>query len=91
MPTPNDLRGHVFEVEGRRVAVLTFDRPRRWAGDLTESEYEVAVFVLSGRTNAEIASARNVSVRTIANQVAGIFRKLGVSSRGELVARFSTS
>jgi hypothetical protein len=34
-----------------------------------------------GHSNAEIAARRSVAVRTIANQVAALFRKLGVHSR----------
>ncbi|WP_394847853.1 LuxR C-terminal-related transcriptional regulator [Pendulispora brunnea] len=54
---------------------------------LSASERAVLLGVLCGKTNAEIAQARRSSVRTVANQVASAFRKLGVSSRGELAAR----
>jgi DNA-binding NarL/FixJ family response regulator len=40
-----------------------------------------------GLSNAEIARSRGRSPRTVANQVAKIFEKLGVSSRSELYAR----
>jgi DNA-binding CsgD family transcriptional regulator len=55
--------------------------------NLTAAEREVAGFILRGRSNGEIASARRTSARTVANQIAAIFRKVGVSSRAELVAR----
>ena len=86
---PADLRARLFERDGKQFAVLAFTRPADWAAGLTEAEFEVAVFVLAGRTNAEIARTRQVSLRTVANQVASLFRKLQVSSRGELVARFA--
>lgn len=54
---------------------------------LTTAESEVLDLVLEGRSNAEIASARGRSPRTVANQVAALFRKLGVRSRLELYAR----
>jgi DNA-binding NarL/FixJ family response regulator len=54
---------------------------------LTEAERQVVTGVLNGRTNAAIASARRTSCRTVANQLAAIYRKLGVSSRWELAAR----
>ncbi len=38
--------------------------------------------------NAQIAAARGTATRTVANQVARLFQKLGVRSRAELVARF---
>jgi len=54
---------------------------------LTDAEREVVAGVLSGRSNAAIAIARRTSARTVANQLAAIYRKLGVSSRWELAAR----
>jgi DNA-binding NarL/FixJ family response regulator len=54
---------------------------------LTSAERQVVTGVLNGRTNAAIASARRTSCRTVANQLAAIYRKLGVSSRWELAAR----
>lgn len=54
---------------------------------LTQAERQVVAGVLDGRTNAAIAMARRTSCRTVANQLAAIYRKLGVSSRWELAAR----
>ena len=53
---------------------------------LTEAERSVLSLVLMGRNNAEIAAARATSVRTVANQLAAIFDKLGVHGRSELAA-----
>ena len=58
---------------------------------LSTCERDVAALVLRGASNAQIAAARAKSARTIANQVASVFRKLGVRSRGELAARFAPS
>jgi len=54
---------------------------------LTQSERHVLTAILEGRLQRDIAAARCSSPRTVANQVASIFRKLGVSSRRELIAR----
>lgn len=51
---------------------------------LRPSEREVARGLLDGKSNAEIAQVRGTSTRTIANQVAAIFRTYGVGSRAEL-------
>jgi DNA-binding NarL/FixJ family response regulator len=59
--------------------------PPGWAL-LTSAEREVAVALLDGWSNARIARARSVSVRTVANQIASIYRKLAVRSRAELAA-----
>lgn len=58
---------------------------------LTVAERQVVTAVLNGRTNAAIATARRTSCRTVANQLAAIYRKLGVSSRWELAARVGRS
>lgn len=55
--------------------------------ELSAAEREVAGDAASGMSNAAIAKKRGRSPRTIANQLASIFRKLGVSSRAELAAR----
>jgi DNA-binding NarL/FixJ family response regulator len=57
---------------------------------LTPSEHAVARALLAGFSNADIGRLRGSSTRTIANQVASIFRKLGVRSRAELAARWSS-
>ncbi len=58
---------------------------------LTQAEREVALAAARGLSNAAIAAARGAAVRTIANQLAGIMKKLGVASRVELAARFTVA
>jgi len=67
--------------------VAAFDTaPGAKAVRLTPSEAEVQEAILRGESNADIASARRSSVRTVANQVGCVFRKWGVNSRCELAA-----
>lgn len=54
---------------------------------LSPAERDVTQAVLRGLTDAQIAAARGVSARTIGNQLTNVYRKLGVASRSELVAR----
>ena len=54
---------------------------------LTAAERDVMAALLAGRSYAEIARRRRRSVSTVAKQAGSAFRKLGVSSRGELAAR----
>jgi DNA-binding NarL/FixJ family response regulator len=78
----------IVECEGGERLVLSFPlRPARWPECLTQAERAVAELVLEGASNAAIAKARGTSARTVANQVATIFRKLEISSRVELAAR----
>lgn len=65
--------------------VLSFPLPSDDARHPKLSPAERAVLgeVARGFSNAEIARRRGVSPRTIANQLAQLFRKLGVHSRFE--------
>lgn len=56
---------------------------------LTAAEQAVVALALGGSTDADIARRRGTSPRTVANQLAGVYRKLGVVSRVELAARVS--
>jgi len=56
---------------------------------LTAVETAVAEHICEGRTHAQIAQLRGVSVNTIKTQVRHIFRKLGVDSRVALVRRLA--
>ena len=55
---------------------------------LTPREAEVARLPALGHTNVEIAAILYLSVRTIEQHRAHVFRKLGVRSRAALVQRF---
>jgi DNA-binding CsgD family transcriptional regulator len=72
-------------VDGEREVIVSgrLDEPLR--DELTASELAVIRLLLEGKTHAEMAAARSTSVRTIANQIASAYRKLGVSGRMELL------
>ncbi|RZI81414.1 MAG: LuxR family transcriptional regulator, partial [Microbacterium sp.] len=55
------------------------------ASVLTRREREVAHLIAAGRSNREVADQLVVSERTIDNHLYRVFRKLGVTSREELV------
>jgi DNA-binding NarL/FixJ family response regulator len=73
-----------------RLVVLNYSLspvPGRFAlSKLRPSQREVLRLLLAGSSNAEIARARRTSRGTVAKQIDGIYRSLGVRSRGELVA-----
>lgn len=69
------------------VAVTEPDRDESLLARLSEAERDVAERAARGETTARIAKSRNVSLRTIENQLARIFAKLKVSSRSELTLR----
>jgi DNA-binding CsgD family transcriptional regulator len=53
---------------------------------ISSAEREVVRLLATGLSNAEIAGIRRTSARTVANQLASVFRKSGVHSRFELLA-----
>ena len=55
-----------------------------WAPLLTERELEVAMRIIEGRQNREIADSLGVSVRTVEVHAGRIFAKLGVRNRVQL-------
>lgn len=75
-----------LEVGGEVVAVLSYPVPRpELPPSLSAAERIVALALLEGLSNSDIAKARKTSVRTVADQVASLFQKLGVRSRAEAV------
>ncbi len=52
---------------------------------LSRREKQIVDALLAGRTNKEIAQQLGVSDQTIKNQLTTLYRKVGVSSRLELV------
>ncbi len=81
------LSGTQFRFEEGAYAVLSFSTEAGRVPDaLTPAEREVLRALLSCRSNLQIARERGTSIRTVANQVQALFRKLGVGSRAELAA-----
>lgn len=76
-----------FRLGGGSFAVASEPLPRAPPPPLTTAERAVMALLLEGQSNAAIARRRGRAVRTIANQVASIFRKYGVGSRAELAAK----
>jgi len=85
IPAPRGLRATRFELEGSAFALLEWPLRRRDSGwPLTPAEAAVLRLLMEGLSNAEIARRRRRSPRTIANQIASVFRRFKVSSRSEL-------
>lgn len=88
---PTGLRASRLSVGGEDLAVLSFDSPApRIPTSLTPAERDVLLRVLAGESNREIAAARGSSTSTVANQVAAVFRKLGVRSRAQLTRKLTS-
>ena len=59
------------------------------AGNLTVRECQVAVLLMQGMSNKEIAARLCIEVATVKNHVHHILAKLDVRRRGEAVARLA--
>jgi DNA-binding CsgD family transcriptional regulator len=86
------MRACAVQIGAGRYVLVSFTRdgsqlPLR----LTAAERQIAAALLSGLSNAAIGRLRGSSPRTVANQTASLYRKLGVHSRGELAARWARS
>jgi DNA-binding NarL/FixJ family response regulator len=84
-PPAGDLRVTTFEAGPDTFAIVSFPLDQMPLPDvLSAAEKAVCGLLLTGASNAEIARQRRTSVRTVANQVAAILKKLGAGSRSEL-------
>lgn len=79
---------HLDLGDGQEIAVLELATPDRRppVPGVTAAERVVLGLAAAGLSNPRIAACRGVSPRTVANQIASVFRKLGVHSRLELHA-----
>jgi DNA-binding CsgD family transcriptional regulator len=87
---PGDVAAARSALRAHRLTASLGDlRPwtlRAVASPLTAREAEVVAAVIGGATSREVADAAGVSVRTVDNQLAAVYRKLGVKGRKELAA-----
>ncbi len=85
MRTMRDVRVRRLRVDDRDYVVVSRPIPAGVAEtSLTRAEREVAALVALGLSNAEIAERRQRAERTIANQIASVLLKLGLSSRHQV-------
>ncbi len=90
--TLSGLRTARFEpLGGLGAGAVAFARIEGMAcllAELTAAERSVLGGVIAGQTMAGIARDRHSSPRTVAHQLESIYRKVGVTSRRELLAMF---
>ncbi|MCK6552168.1 LuxR C-terminal-related transcriptional regulator [Myxococcota bacterium] len=86
-----ELRVSRLDADGEALLVITYPLDAVIArAELTPAERAIVEALLAAKATAEIAAERGRSERTIANQIASIYRKLGVGSRAELTAHLAT-
>ena len=82
---PAGVRSRRFQFGGDEHWVLCFALEPGIGAPLTRAEMVIAEAILVGASNQRIARERGRSINTVANQIAALYRKLGVRSRQELV------
>src|SRR5260221_12520117 len=84
LPVPSGLRASTVELGSDEYLVLSYPAPV-WnlPSSLTTAERSIAFAILRGTSTETIAQERCTSARTVANQIAAIFEKMGVKSRIE--------
>jgi DNA-binding CsgD family transcriptional regulator len=90
----DELYATPWSDRGERELRATGERIRRatagFGQELTPQELQVALPVAEGKTNKEAAAELFLSPKTVEFHLASVYRKLGVSSRRELIKRVST-
>jgi DNA-binding NarL/FixJ family response regulator len=91
LPAPAGLRASTVELDSDEYLVLSYPAPA-WnlPSSLTTAERNIALAILRGTSTETIAQERCTSARTVANQIAAIFEKVGVKSRIELARVIGT-
>ena len=98
-PRQRELEDHLRriarEVSASGVAALTSDMPTALdvpeLSTLTSREYEIVVRLVGGERVSAIARRLFLSESTVRNHLTAVYRKLGVGSQGELVARLGAA
>lgn len=86
---PSALAGWRGRLDGAEVVVLEWPARAPATAPLGRSEREVLALALAGLSTAHIAARRGRALKTVENQLASVFAKVGVRGRLELFARFS--
>jgi DNA-binding NarL/FixJ family response regulator len=85
-------RTGLFAFGDRTLRVVGCARPEgHLARILSPAEFAVVRGVIEGKNYVEIATHRGTSTRTVANQLAAAFRRLGVSGKADLLHRVVSS
>lgn len=77
---------NIYSISNGEWYMASSPRPD-WSGfpEVTKSERSIALAIIEGQSNTEIARTRDTSVHTVENQVASLFRKVNASGRFDLI------
>lgn len=77
---------NIYSINNGEWFMASSPRPD-WSSfaEVTKSERSIALAIIEGQSNTEIATTRDTSVHTVENQVASLFRKVNASGRFDLI------
>lgn len=79
-----------FKLETRHLtkglSLKIDEQLEKW--QMTTAEKEIALFILKGLANKEIAEVRGTSEKTVTQQITAIYQKSGLHNRSEFAAFF---
>lgn len=80
-------RSHATQFSGMAAELEESGEYRpAWMRELTKREVQIAKLAIGGKSNAEIAKANGVSIRTIEGHLYQVYSKLQIRNRQELTA-----
>ncbi|TKZ25901.1 helix-turn-helix domain-containing protein, partial [Brachyspira catarrhinii] len=85
----NLIENNSKNIEENKVINKSSSKKEEEQINLTKREREILFYLLSGKTNKEVAIILKISLNTVNNHVANIYDKSGVKNRVELVNKFS--
>lgn len=88
---PGPFEATIVPIHGKpRLSLLSIRRPDvNLVAELSPAERAIVELLVEARTHRQMAALRSTSARTIANQIANIYRKLGLTGRIPLVIRLA--
>ena len=81
--------GGAGTVELRATGEHIHRRDPSAAERLTPQEFQIATHVAEGLTNRDVAARLFLSPKTVEFHLSGVFRKLDIHTRGELIRLFA--
>ena len=95
LATFEELEATAWIKRARRELRATGEKLGRRAAasgdELTPQELQVALQVAEGKSNKEVGAALFLSPKTVEFHLARLYRKLDISSRGELIRRYAAA
>lgn len=85
----NLIENNSKNIEENKIINKSSSKKEEEQINLTKREREILFYLLSGKTNKEVATILKISLNTVNNHVANIYDKSGVKNRVELVNKFS--